>query len=146
LLATCGWIQGRRKPDFGTGCSKDEMTGATLPLQFLAAWLAVWLGRALQEQVEYLKAENQLLREKLGARRVRLPDAERRRLATVGKVLGRKGCQPLRPVHRLRRFCAGTESWWPEIRGSEQRGTVATYGRTWTIAHIRQSGVITSQR
>jgi hypothetical protein len=33
-----------------------------LPLQFLAAWLAVWLGRALQEQVEYLKAENLLLR------------------------------------------------------------------------------------
>jgi hypothetical protein len=29
-----------------------------LPLHFLAAWLAVWLGRVLQEQVEYLKAEN----------------------------------------------------------------------------------------
>jgi transposase InsO family protein len=29
-----------------------------LPLQFLAAWLAVWLGRVLQEQVDYLKAEN----------------------------------------------------------------------------------------
>ena len=39
-----------------------------LPLQFLAAWLAVWLGRVLQEQVEYLKAENLLLREKLGGR------------------------------------------------------------------------------
>ena len=33
-----------------------------LPLQFLAAWLAVWLERVLQEQVEYLKAENLLLR------------------------------------------------------------------------------------
>jgi hypothetical protein len=29
-----------------------------LPLQFLAGWLAVWLGRVLQEQVDYLKAEN----------------------------------------------------------------------------------------
>jgi hypothetical protein len=62
-----------------------------LPLQFLAAWLAVWLGRALQEQVEYLKAENLLPREKLGTKRVMLTDAERRKLATLGKVLGRKG-------------------------------------------------------
>ena len=48
-----------------------------LPLQFLAAWLAVWLGRVLQEQVDYLKAENHLLREKLGPKRVMLTDAER---------------------------------------------------------------------
>ena len=42
-------------------------TGLTLPLplQFLAAWIAVWLERVLQ-QVDYLKAENQSLREKLG--------------------------------------------------------------------------------
>jgi hypothetical protein len=62
-----------------------------LPLQILAAWLAVWLGRVLQEQVDFLKAENRLLREKLGTKRIRLTDAERRRLATLGKALGRKG-------------------------------------------------------
>jgi hypothetical protein len=54
-----------------------------LPLKFLA----VWLGRVLQEQVEYLKAENLLLREKLGANRLQLTYAERRRLATLGKAL-----------------------------------------------------------
>jgi hypothetical protein len=72
---------------------KTKMTGAMLPLplQFMAAWLAVWLGRVLQEQIDYLKAENQLLQEKLGTKRVRLTDAERRRLATLGKALGRKG-------------------------------------------------------
>jgi putative transposase len=62
-----------------------------LPLQFLAAWIGVWLGRVLQAQVDYLKAENLLLREKLGTKRVRLTDAERRRLAMLGKALGRKG-------------------------------------------------------
>ncbi|MBN2576648.1 MAG: hypothetical protein JXP73_18935, partial [Deltaproteobacteria bacterium] len=61
---------------------KTKTTGTMLPLplQFLAAWLAVWLGRVLQEQVDrvlqeqvdFLKAENRLLREKLGGKRIRL--------------------------------------------------------------------------
>ncbi len=38
-----------------------------------------------------MKAENLLLREKLGTKRVRLTDAERRRLAMLGKRLCRKG-------------------------------------------------------
>jgi len=69
------------------------MTGAMLPLplQFLAAWLAVWLERVLQAQVDYLRAENRLLREKLGAKRLQLTDTERRRLAMLGKRLGGKG-------------------------------------------------------
>ena len=69
-----------------------------LPLQFLAAWLAVWLGRVLQEQVDYLRAEDRLLREKLGTKRVRLTDAERRRLATLGKALGRKGLEAVATI------------------------------------------------
>jgi hypothetical protein len=82
---------------------KTKMTGAMLPLplQFLAAWLAVWLERVLQAQVDYLRAENRLLREKLGAKRLQLTDAERRRLA-VGKRLGRKGVGGCRD-HRIAR-------------------------------------------
>ena len=57
----------------------------------MASWLAVWLGRVLQEQVDFLKAENRLLREKLGTKRIRLTNAERRRLAMLGKKLGKKG-------------------------------------------------------
>jgi hypothetical protein len=47
---------------------KDESNGSKLPLplQFLAAWLAVWLGRVLQQQVGYLVAENRILKEGLG--------------------------------------------------------------------------------
>ena len=61
-----------------------------LPLQFLAAWLAVWLGRVLQRQIDYLKEENRALKEQLGDRKLRLTDATRRRLAVLGKELGRK--------------------------------------------------------
>jgi putative transposase len=71
---------------------KDESSGSMLPLplQFLAAWLAVWFGRFLQQQIDYLVAENQILKEKLGDRKLKLTDADRRRLAVLGKELGRK--------------------------------------------------------
>jgi len=45
----------------------------------------------LQAQVDYLKADNRLLREKLGTKRMRLTDAGRSQLAMLGKALGRKG-------------------------------------------------------
>ena len=35
-------------------------------------------------------AENQILKEKLGGRELKLTDADRRRLAVLGKELGRK--------------------------------------------------------
>ena len=104
-----------------------------LPLQFMAAWLAVWLGRVLQEQIDYLKAENQLLQEKLGTKRVRLTDAERRRLATLGKALGRKGLAAVATI-------ASPETilrWYRELvakkyDGSQQRGQ----GRPKTLAEV----------
>jgi transposase InsO family protein len=61
-----------------------------LPVQFLASWLAVWLGRVLQQEVDYLMAENRVLRERLGSKKLRLTVAERRRLAVLGKQMGRK--------------------------------------------------------
>ena len=104
-----------------------------LPLQFLAAWLAVWLGRVLQEQVDYLKAEKHLLREKLGPKRVMLTDAERRKLAMLGKALGRKGLTAVATI-------ASPETilrWYRELvakkyDGSQQR----RQGRTKTAADI----------
>jgi putative transposase len=83
----------------GKGCrrrpvsrKKAEPSGSMLPLplQFLAAWLAVWFERVLQQQVDYLTAENKILKEKLGDRRMQLTDADRRRLAILGKKLGLK--------------------------------------------------------
>jgi hypothetical protein len=88
----------------------------------------VWLGRVLQEQVDYLKAENHLLRDKLGPKRVRLTDAERRRLAALGKALGRKGLAAVATI-------ASPETilrWYRELvakkyDGSQQR----KQGRWW---------------
>jgi putative transposase len=39
---------------------------------------------------EYLRTENQVLKEKIGKKRIRLDDNQRRRLAVKGKILGRK--------------------------------------------------------
>ena len=100
-------------------------TGLTLPLplQFLAAWLAVWLESVLQEQVDYLRAENRLLREKLGVKRLQLTDAERRRLANLGWRLGRKGLAALATIATPETILR----WYRELvakkyDGSQQRG------------------------
>jgi putative transposase len=60
------------------------------PWQLLLAILAGWSNRQQQEVIEYLRTENQILKEKLGKRRILLTDDQRRRLACKGKVLGRK--------------------------------------------------------
>ena len=65
-------------------------TSLPLPMQFLAAWIGVWLGRYQQRLIEYQREEIQMLRGQLGGRRIRFTDAGRRRLAVLGKKLGRK--------------------------------------------------------
>jgi hypothetical protein len=71
--------------------SRESKTSALpLPVQFLAAWVGVWLGRHQAGTIEYLRAENRALREQLGGRRIRLTDGQRRRLAELGKTVGRK--------------------------------------------------------
>ena len=52
--------------------------------------LAGWINRQQQDAVEYLLTENQILREKLGKKRILLSDHQRRRLAIKGKILSRK--------------------------------------------------------
>jgi transposase len=62
---------------------------STAPLHFLILLVAGWLGRSQSEAIEYLRAENRVLRSRLGPRRLRFADAERRLLAEKGKPLGR---------------------------------------------------------
>jgi transposase InsO family protein len=62
----------------------------TPALQFLILLVSGWVNRRQQDAIEYLKAENRVLREQLGGRRLRLTNDQRRRLAVKGKALGRK--------------------------------------------------------
>ena len=56
----------------------------------LLVTVAGWTNRMQQRTIEYLITENQILKEKLGKKRILLNDDQRRRLAVKGKVLGRK--------------------------------------------------------
>ena len=60
------------------------------PWQLYLVILAGWVNRQQQQVIEYLRTENQVLKEKLGKKRILLTDDQRRRLAVKGKVLGRK--------------------------------------------------------
>jgi hypothetical protein len=60
------------------------------PWQLLVFIVAGWMNRQQQQLVDYLPTENQVLREKLGKRRLLLNDDQRRRLAVKAKMLGRK--------------------------------------------------------
>ena len=55
--------------------------------------LASWVDREQRQVIEYLRTENQVLKEKLGKKRILLNDDQRRRLAMKGKILGRKRLQ-----------------------------------------------------
>ena len=52
--------------------------------------VAAWVNREQHKLIEYLRTENQVLKEKLGKKRIILTDDQRRRLALKGKILGRK--------------------------------------------------------
>ncbi len=70
------------------------------PWQLLLLILASWINRHQQDAIEYLLTENQVLREKLGKRRILLNDDQRRRLAVKGNVLGRKSLDKLAGIVR----------------------------------------------
>ena len=51
---------------------------------------AGWVNRHQLEVIAYLQEENRMIKERLGGRRIRFTDAERRRLARKAYALGRK--------------------------------------------------------
>ena len=68
------------------------------PWQLLLVILAGWLNREQQAVVEYLRTENQILKEIHGKKRILLNDDQRRRLAVKGELLGRAGLQKIATI------------------------------------------------
>jgi hypothetical protein len=66
------------------------MSPLLLPLQMLLLMFAGWVNRRQLDVIEYLQEENRVLKERMGGRRLRFTDAERRRLARKAQALGRK--------------------------------------------------------
>ena len=60
------------------------------PWQLFFLILAGWVNRQQQIVIDYLRTENQALRESHGKKRILLSDDQRCRLAVKGKILGRK--------------------------------------------------------
>jgi len=60
------------------------------PWQLLSVIIAGVLNEQQQRVIDYLKEENRVLREQIGNKQIRLTNNQRRRLAVLGKVLGRK--------------------------------------------------------
>ena len=68
------------------------------PWHLLVTILAGAVNREQQQTIEYLRTENQVLREKLGKKRIMLTDDQRRRLAVKGKILGRKALESIATI------------------------------------------------
>jgi putative transposase len=67
-------------------------------LHVLIAMVAGWLQRHQQQVIAYLLAENRVLKAQLGGRRLRLTDAERRRLAALAHPLDRTRLQEVATI------------------------------------------------
>jgi putative transposase len=67
-------------------------------LQVLLAMLAGWIRRHQQQVITYLQAENRVLKAQLDGRRLRLTNTERRRLAALAHLLGRKRLQEVATI------------------------------------------------
>src|SRR3990172_12642579 len=65
------------------------------PWQLLLVVLAGWVNQQQQQIIDFQRTEIEVLKEKLGKRRIILNDDQRHRLAVKGKVLGRKVLQEI---------------------------------------------------
>src|SRR5215510_10078061 len=66
------------------------MPSPSHPLQFVLVALTGWVNQQQRDVIHYLVEENCVLREQLGARRLRFTDDQRRRLAAKARTLGRR--------------------------------------------------------
>lgn len=82
-------------------------------LRIVLVALAGWVNRHQLEVIEYLREENRVLKEHLDGQRLRLTDAQRRRLAVNGHRLGRNVLREGRRWSRRTPSCGGIGSSSP---------------------------------
>jgi hypothetical protein len=82
----------------GNHFPRNFMSFSFAPFAFLAAGIAGWMNREQQRLIEYLQAENQVLREQLPTKRLRFNDDQRRRLAEKAKQFGRQGLRSIETI------------------------------------------------
>jgi putative transposase len=63
------------------------MAAVLYPWQILVTAMAGWITRQQDAVIDYLREENRVLKEQLGRKKLRLTDAQRRRLAVRGKAI-----------------------------------------------------------
>src|SRR5258708_6210566 len=95
-LDRCG-LSRNRAPEACGWYGSAPVTSAA-PLQFLILLVGSWISRRQGQAIEFLRAENRMLRTPLGPRRLRFTCAERRLLAEKGKPLGRKLLAEVAPL------------------------------------------------
>src|SRR5712691_8886346 len=106
-------------------------------LRILLVALSGWVNRHQLEVIAYLREENRVLTKQLAGRRVRLTDAQRRRLAANGHRLGR---QVLREVATL----VPPDTilrWHRQLIARKWTGRRRRVGRPGVLAEIRRLAV-----
>jgi len=71
------------------------MTPVIQPFHFLVIALAGWFNRQQQVVIDYLIAENRVLKAQPGGQRLRFTDEQRMRLAVKAKLPGRRALDEL---------------------------------------------------
>jgi hypothetical protein len=103
-------------------------------LQLLLVTVAAWLDRRERELLAYVIEENRLLRRQLGGRRLRLTDADRRRLAALAHRLGRHALREVATIvtpDTLLRWHRQliAQKWTYQKRGAGRRGVLGEIRR-----------------
>jgi len=96
--------------------------GSALQLFFVV--LTSWLERRERDALAYLIAENRLLRRQLGTRRLRLTDADRRRLAMRAVRVGRQQLHEIASIATPDTLLPGIASSWRGNGRTEPREDV----------------------
>ena len=92
-------------------------------LTYLLLIVSGWVHRRQLIVIEFLQAENRLLKERLSGKRIRFTEAERALLARKAKAVGRKALLQLDTLVSPDTLMRCIGAWWPR-NGTSASGAV----------------------